>query len=104
MPATPTLSAAMANTDVILSWVHTAVEATGNVAFALSGLLAGIRKRLDVVGLCVVTGLAAFGGGTLRDVLLDRRPFFWVAHSEWLWIVIRSEEHQSRRDLVCRII
>jgi hypothetical protein len=33
-------------------------------------------------------GLAAFGGGTLRDVLLDRRPFFWVAQPTWLWILI----------------
>ena len=79
---------AMANQDLILTWLHTFVEATANVAFALSGLLAGIRKRLDVVGLCVVMGLAAFGGGTLRDVLLDRRPFFWVAHPGWLWILI----------------
>jgi uncharacterized membrane protein YeiH len=55
------------------------------LAFALSGLLAAARKQLDAVGVCVVTGLAAFGGGTLRDVLLDRRPFVWVAHSEWLW-------------------
>jgi uncharacterized membrane protein YeiH len=78
----------MATPDVYLSWAHTTVEATANLAFALSGLLAGIRKRLHVVGLCVVTALAAFGGGTLRDVLLERRPFFWVAHSEWLWIVI----------------
>ena len=74
----------MANTDIILTWFHTLVEATANIAFALSGLLAGVRKRLDVVGLCVVTGLAAFGGGTLRDVLLDRRPFFWVAQPTWL--------------------
>lgn len=78
----------MANPDLILSWLHTLVEATANIAFALSGLLAGIRKRLDVVGLCVVMGLAAFGGGTLRDVLLDRRPFFWVAHPTWLWVLI----------------
>ena len=78
----------MANPDLILSWLHTAVEASANLAFALSGLLAGIRKRLDVVGLCVVMGLAAFGGGTLRDVLLDRRPFFWVAHPTWLWMLI----------------
>ncbi|MBA2961833.1 MULTISPECIES: trimeric intracellular cation channel family protein [Ramlibacter] len=78
----------MANTDLVLTWFHTLVEATANVAFALSGLLAGVRKRLDVVGLCVVTGLAAFGGGTLRDVLLDRRPFFWVAQPTWLWILI----------------
>ena len=30
-------------------------------------------------------GLAAFGGGTLRDILLDRRPFFCVEHAAWLW-------------------
>jgi uncharacterized membrane protein YeiH len=36
----------------------------------------------------VVAGLTAFGGGTLRDVLLDRRPFFWVEHATWLWALI----------------
>jgi uncharacterized membrane protein YeiH len=35
---------------------------------------------LDVVGIVVCGFLAAFGGGTLRDVLIDRRPFFWVDH------------------------
>jgi len=35
-----------------------------------------------------VAGLAAFGGGTLRDILLDRRPFFWVEHQELLWLVL----------------
>lgn len=78
----------MPNHDLIVSWLHTLVEATANLAFAASGLLAGLRKRLDIVGLCVVMGLAAFGGGTLRDVLLDRRPFFWVEHSVWLWVLI----------------
>ena len=78
----------MEHQELILSWLYTLVEATANLAFALSGLLAGMRKRLDVVGLSVVTGLAAFGGGTLRDVLLDRRPFFWVDHPDWLWILI----------------
>jgi uncharacterized membrane protein YeiH len=57
-------------------------------AFTLSGLLAAARKRLDAVGVCVVAGLAAFGGGTLRDVLLDRRPFFWVEHPNWLWALL----------------
>lgn len=73
------------NNTPLLSWLHLAVETTATLAFALSGLLEAARKRLDAVGVCVVAGLAAFGGGTLRDVLLDRRPFFWVAHSEWLW-------------------
>lgn len=80
----------MPHQDFIVSWLHTIVEASANVAFALSGLLAGVRKRLDVVGLCVVMGLAAFGGGTLRDVLLDRRPFFWVDHPNWLWVLIAA--------------
>jgi uncharacterized membrane protein YeiH len=71
-----------------LSLALTVVEAAATLAFALSGLLEAARKRLDAVGVCVVAGLAAFGGGTLRDVLLDRRPFFWVAHSEWLWILL----------------
>jgi uncharacterized membrane protein YeiH len=79
---------AMEDPQPLVLWLYTLVEATANIAFALSGLLAGIRKRLDVVGLSVVTGLAAFGGGTLRDVLLDRRPFFWVDHPNWLWILI----------------
>ena len=68
--------------------VLTAVEAAATLAFALSGLLEAARKRLDAVGVCVVSGLAAFGGGTLRDVLLDRRPFFWVEHAAWLWVLL----------------
>jgi uncharacterized membrane protein YeiH len=72
----------------LLSLLQTVIEASATLAFALSGLLAAARKRLDAVGVCLVAGLAAFGGGTLRDVLLDRRPFFWVAHSEWLWALL----------------
>jgi uncharacterized membrane protein YeiH len=70
------------------STLQAAVEITATLAFAASGLLAGARKQLDVVGLCVVAGLSAFGGGTLRDVLLDRRPFFWVDHANWLWVLM----------------
>ncbi len=64
------------------------VEAAGTLAFALSGLIAAARKRLDAVGVCVVAGLTAFGGGTVRDVLLDRRPFVWAAHAGWLWALL----------------
>lgn len=65
-----------------------AIESAATIAFALSGLLEAARKRLDAVGVCVVAGLAAFGGGTLRDILLDRRPFFWVEHAGWLWVLL----------------
>lgn len=71
-----------------LSNAQIAIEAAATLAFALSGLIEAARKRLDAVGVCVVAGLAAFGGGTLRDVLLDRRPFFWVQHAAWLWVLL----------------
>jgi uncharacterized membrane protein YeiH len=63
-------------------------EVIGTLAFALSGLIEAARKRLDLVGMAMVSGLAAFGGGTLRDVLLDRRPFFWFENEIWIWIII----------------
>lgn len=71
-----------------LSHAQFVIETLAILAFALSGLLEGARKRLDAVGICVVSGLTAFGGGTVRDILLDRRPFFWVAHASWLWALI----------------
>lgn len=64
------------------------LELTATLAFALSGLMEAARKRLDAVGVCVVAFLAAFGGGTLRDLLLDQRPFFWVRHIEFLWALL----------------
>ncbi|MBX3619875.1 MAG: trimeric intracellular cation channel family protein [Rhizobacter sp.] len=73
---------------VNLSHILTVIEAAATIAFAASGLLEAAHKRLDAVGVCMVAGLAAFGGGTLRDVLLDRRPFFWVEHALWLWVLL----------------
>jgi uncharacterized membrane protein YeiH len=71
-----------------LSQAQVVIEAMAIVAFALSGLIEAARKRLDAVGVVVVAGLAAFGGGTLRDLLIDRRPFFWVQHANWLWALL----------------
>lgn len=68
--------------------VRLVIEVAATAAFALSGVLEGARKRLDAVGVCVVGVLAAFGGGTLRDLLLDQRPFFWMRHVEMLWGVL----------------
>gem|GEM_PF-4968591 len=53
-------------------WLLTLVEAIATLAFALSGLLEAARKRPGAVGVCLAGPPA--GGGTLRDVLLDRRP------------------------------
>ena len=71
-----------------LTTAQVVIEAAAIFAFAVSGLLEAARKRLDAVGVCTVVGLSAFGGGTLRGILLDRRPFFWVEHSLWLWMLL----------------
>ena len=65
-----------------------ALEAVGVIAFALSGIIEAARKHFDLVGVVMVAAIAAFGGGTLRDVLLDRRPFFWAEQELWLWALI----------------
>ena len=63
-------------------------ESVGVVAFAVSGIVAAARARLDVVGVIVIAFLTALGGGTVRDLLLDREPFFWVNYSWWIWVII----------------
>lgn len=69
-------------------WLRPLLELAATVAFTLSGVMVAARSRLDAVGVYAVAFLAAFGGGTLRDLLLDQRPFFWVQHVEYVWGVL----------------
>jgi len=64
------------------------LELLGVAVFAVSGVLAAGRKNLDVVGVVVVAVVTAIGGGTLRDILLDRHPIFWIADPTYLWVVL----------------
>lgn len=65
-----------------------AIEVGGTLAFAMSGLIEATRKRMDIIGVFSVAFVSAFGGGTLRDILLDRRPLFWIENQEYLWLVL----------------
>jgi uncharacterized membrane protein YeiH len=49
-------------------------EFTGIIAFAISGALTGIQKRLDVFGVLVLAITTAIGGGILRDVIIGNTP------------------------------
>jgi uncharacterized membrane protein YeiH len=51
----------------------------GVFVFGISGALAAGRKRLDLLGVAAIAVVTAIGGGTLRDLLLDRHPIFWIA-------------------------
>ena len=67
-------------------WLY-AFDLAGVAVFAISGVLAAGRKQLDWVGVLVIATLTAIGGGTIRDVLLDRHPIFWIADPTYLLVI-----------------
>jgi uncharacterized membrane protein YeiH len=58
--------------------------------FAISGALAAGRKRLDWLGVAVIAVVTAIGGGTLRDLLLERHPIFWIADPTYLVVCLAA--------------
>ena len=64
------------------------LELFGVAVFAVSGVLAAGQKRLDLLGVAVIAVVTAIGGGTLRDLLLDRHPIFWIANPTHLWVIL----------------
>jgi uncharacterized membrane protein YeiH len=56
--------------------------------FAASGALAAGRKNFDLLGVVVIAVVTAVGGGTLRDLLLDRHPIFWVSDPTHLTVIL----------------
>ena len=56
----------------------------GFVAFALSGVFEGMKRKIDPVGVFIVAFSTAFGGGMLRDLIIDRRPFYWIDHEAYV--------------------
>lgn len=64
------------------------LDLAGVAAFAVSGVLAARDRKLDLLGVIVVAAITAIGGGTLRDLLLNRHPIFWVTDSSYLMVII----------------
>lgn len=62
----------------------------GVAVFAASGALSAGRKGFDLIGVIVVSAVTAIGGGTLRDVLLDRHPIFWIADPLQLVVILAA--------------
>ena len=69
--------------DFIYNNLFHFLESLGIVAFGLSGILAAQKKNFDLVGMFSLCCITAFGGGTLRDLILDIHPIYWVKHSEF---------------------
>ena len=67
-----------------------ALDLIGIAVFAISGALAAGRKALDLIGVVALALATAVGGGTIRDVLLDRHPIFWLVDPAYLLVIISS--------------
>lgn len=65
------------------------LDLVGVAVFAVSGALAAGRKSLDLLGVVVIAIATAIGGGTLRDLLLDR-PVFWLTSPEYLVTIMAA--------------
>lgn len=66
------------------------LDLIGVGVFAVSGALAAGRKHLDLLGVLVVAVVTGIGGGTLRDLLLDRHPVFWIDNPAYLTVTLSA--------------
>lgn len=68
--------------------VNEVLDGIGMIGFALAGLLATQGRKMDPVGVFVATFTTAFGGGIVRDLMLDLRPFYWSSHPQYVWLAV----------------
>jgi uncharacterized membrane protein YeiH len=66
------------------------LDLVGVAVFATSGVLAARSRGLDLLGVIVIAAITAIGGGTLRDLLLNRYPIFWITDTHYLLVIIAS--------------
>ncbi|MEM9281482.1 MAG: trimeric intracellular cation channel family protein [Verrucomicrobiota bacterium] len=59
------------------------IEFLAVIVSSIYGVLLAARKGMDVVGVFAVAFAVAFGGGTLRDLFLDRTPLFWIGNPHY---------------------
>lgn len=57
-----------------------AIELVGVLSFAASGAMTGLRKNMDLFGVCILGLTTAVGGGVLRDMMAGNTPYIFVKH------------------------
>ena len=58
--------------------LYLTLDILGTIAFAISGVLVAMEKRLDLFGVLIIAFVTAIGGGTLRDLLIGNTPVGWM--------------------------
>lgn len=59
----------------------------GTTAFAISGALAAMNRRLDLFGIFIIAFVTSIGGGTLRDVLIGNTPVNWMTQPSYVYLI-----------------
>lgn len=62
----------------------------GLIAFAISGALVAMNKRMDPFGVLIIAFVTAIGGGTLRDVMVGVQPVSWMRNMTFVYVIIGS--------------
>lgn len=65
------------------------IDILGTIAFAISGVLTAMNKRLDPFGILIIAFVAAVGGGTLRDILINA-PVAWMRNLTYVYVIFGS--------------
>ncbi len=64
------------------------LDLMGTAAFAVSGTLVAINKKLDPFGVFIIAFVTAVGGGTLRDMLIGRTPVGWMQDLNYVYVIM----------------
>ena len=64
------------------------LDLIGTLAFAISGALVSIDKKMDLFGVFIITFVTALGGGTLRDVMIGRTPVGGMLNIDYIYVII----------------
>ena len=63
------------------------LDMIGVIACAIAGTLLAQHKGFDIAGCILVSMVNAIGGGTLRDMALDRHPLFWMTDLNYVIVI-----------------
>ncbi|MDG5492965.1 trimeric intracellular cation channel family protein [Psychroserpens sp. SPM9] len=66
------------------------IDILGTIAFAISGVLVALNKRMDPFGVLIIAFVTAVGGGTLRDVMIGIHPVSWMTNMTYVYVIIAS--------------
>jgi len=63
------------------------LDIIGTMAFAMSGALTAMNKKLDPFGVFIIAFVTAVGGGTLRDIMIGRTPVGWMLDLKYIYVI-----------------